>query len=74
MKAKWVPALRERGLRGVCGAEPQVSESINSTERKADTMKTYLLKTSPAVEPKAGRPAVVRPLARQASFRAARRN
>jgi hypothetical protein len=30
-----------------CRAEPQVSERINANERKADTMKTYLLKTAP---------------------------
>ena len=51
MKVKVVPALRERGLRRECGAGPQVSETINSMERKADTMKTYLLRAPKAVEP-----------------------
>jgi transposase len=54
MKVEVVPALRsKRGLRRGCGAEPQASESINSMERKADTMKTYLLKNAVTVEPKA---------------------
>ena len=51
MKARKVSVLRERGGRRVCGAEPQVSERINSIERKADTMKTYLLRTPNTVEP-----------------------
>ena len=46
-----MPALRERGLRRGCDAGPQVSETINSVERKADTMKTYLLRALKAVEP-----------------------
>jgi transposase len=53
MKVKLVPALRKRGLHREGGAEPQVSEWINSNERKADTMKTYLLKIPASVEPKA---------------------
>ena len=59
MEAKAVPALRsKRGLRPARRvAEPQVVGVAPQTtkEKKADTMKTYLLKTSPAVEPKAGR-------------------
>ena len=53
MKAKKVSALRERGLRPDVGreTEPQVSESINSIERKTDTMKTYLLRDPNTVEP-----------------------
>ena len=53
---KVVPALRsKRGLHLVNGAEPQVVGLAPQTtrERKADTMKTYLLKTTPAVESKA---------------------
>ena len=54
MKGKVVPALRERGLRRVCGAEPQRCEpQFKPAQRKADTMKTYLLKNTPAVESKA---------------------
>jgi len=58
MKVKVVPALRERGLRRECGAEPQGCEpqseqQFKQHERKADTMKTYLLKTPATVEPKA---------------------
>jgi len=57
MKANVVPALQsKRGLRPVRRVdEPQVvGLSPQATkEKKADTMKTYLLKTSPAVEPKA---------------------
>src|SRR5437667_129882 len=49
-----VSALRERGLRSdACRkAEPQVWLWINSNqEREADTMKTYILRDSHAVEP-----------------------
>ena len=57
MKAKLVPALRsKRGLRRSNGAEPQVvglAPQTSNEERKADTMKTYLLKASASVEPKA---------------------
>jgi len=56
MKAKLVPALRStRGLHRGSGAEPPVVGLAPQTkkEKKADTMKTYLRKTSPAVEPKA---------------------
>src|SRR5437867_6808715 len=64
MKAEVVPALRERGLHHPCGAEPQADgdtigrhhlnnreSPINSMERKADTMKTYILRDSDVVEP-----------------------
>jgi transposase len=64
MKARKVSALRERGLRRVCGAEPQVDGDtigrhhlnnretpINSIERKTDTMKTYILRDPNSVEP-----------------------
>ena len=53
MKAIKMSALRERGLRpDMCrGVEPQVSEFINSIERKADTMKTYIRRDPNAVEP-----------------------
>ena len=51
MKVKVVPAFPERGLRRECGAEPQVSETINSVERNTDTTKTYLLRAPKAVEP-----------------------
>jgi len=46
MKVKWVPALRERGLRRGCVAEPRVLGLAlrTSNERKTDTMKTYLLR------------------------------
>ena len=57
MKAKEVPALRsKRGLHRASGAEPPWVGLAPQTmkEKKADTMKTYLLKTSPTVEPKAG--------------------
>jgi len=57
MKAKEVPALRsKRGLHRVSGAEPQLVGLAPQTmkEKKADTMKTYPLKNTPAVEPKAG--------------------
>jgi hypothetical protein len=56
MKAKEVPALRsKRGLHRASGAEPQLVGLAPQTmkEKKADTMKTYLLKTSATVEPKA---------------------
>ena len=58
MKGKVVPALwSKRGLHRGSGAEPQVVGLAPQTtqEKKADTMKTYLLKASPAVEPKARR-------------------
>ena len=53
MKAKAVPALRsKRGLRRVSGAEPQVVGLTPQTtkKRKADTMKTYILRDPKAVE------------------------
>jgi hypothetical protein len=56
MKVKKLPALRgKRGLHRVSGAEPQVVGLALQTmkEKKADTMKTYLLKNTNAVEPKA---------------------
>src|SRR5687767_2965 len=58
MKAGEVSALREGGLRRACGAEPPGCEPprkcpFKQQERKADTMKTYLLKTPAIVEPKA---------------------
>src|SRR5688572_29911709 len=53
MKRVKVSALRERGLHCLCSAEPQVSESINSIERKADTMKTYILRPFPPVDAQA---------------------
>ena len=61
MKAKQVPALRcKRGLRPARrGAEPQVVGLTPQTtmKRTADTMKTYILKPYPAVEPeKSARP------------------
>jgi hypothetical protein len=57
MKGKQVSALRERGLRRRCGAEPQRCEpqfkgQFKQPERKTDTMKTYLLKNACTVEPK----------------------
>jgi hypothetical protein len=58
MKRKVAPALRsKRGLHRASGAEPAWMGLAPQTmkEKKADTMKTYLLKTSRAVEPKAGR-------------------
>ena len=53
MKRVKVLVLRERGLRpDVCRcAEPQMSECINSIEWKTNTMKTYILKPFPTVEP-----------------------
>jgi hypothetical protein len=56
MKAKGVPALRsKRGLHRGSGAEPLWVGLApqNTQEKKADTMKTYLLKISIAVEAKA---------------------
>src|SRR6185436_3911930 len=66
MKGKVVPALRsKRGLRRGCGAEPpgcepQCEQQFRQHERKADTMKTYLLKNASVVEPKAA-PKTARP-------------
>src|SRR6187401_1985396 len=54
MIAKAVSALRsKRGLRRVCGAEPQVVGLTPQTtpERRANTMKTYLLRHANPVEP-----------------------
>lgn len=52
MKGKVVSAFRKRGLHlAERDAEPQVSESNNSMERKTDTMKTYILRESKAVQP-----------------------
>jgi len=43
-------------------AEPQVSESINSMEKKTETMKTYILRDLKAVEPqKTAHPARFQP-------------
>src|SRR2546427_365537 len=53
MKRVKVSAFRERGLRpDECReAEPQVWSIKNSNfERKADTMKTYILRNSPTVD------------------------
>ena len=53
MKAKAVSALRsKRGLRRVSGAEPQVVGLApqTTTERRANTMKTYLLRDPQTVE------------------------
>lgn len=63
MKGEAVSAFRERGLHlAVRDAEPQVSESINSSERKTDTMKTYILRDLKAVEPqKTARPSRSKP-------------
>ena len=48
---KKVSAFRERGLRGECRAEPQVWSIKNTNhERKADTMKTYILGKYNSVE------------------------
>ena len=54
MKGKVVPALwSKHGLRRGNGAEPQVVGLApqSSNERKADTMKTYLLRGPKPVEP-----------------------
>src|SRR4051794_21480801 len=52
MKGEVVSAFQERGLHlAVRDAEPQVSESNNSMERKTDTMKTYILREPKAVQP-----------------------
>src|ERR1035437_1387609 len=54
MKANTVSALRsKRGLHRVNGAEPQVVGLTPQTtdNRKANTMKTYILRPSPPVEP-----------------------
>src|SRR5215204_816028 len=52
MKGEAVSAFPECGL-DLAGrdAEPQVSESNNSMERKTDTMKTYILRDLKTVEP-----------------------
>ena len=53
MKVKLVPALRsKRGLRRVSGAEPQVVGLTPQTteQRKADTIKIYILRDPKAVE------------------------
>ena len=55
MKAKVVPALRsKRGLRRASAAEPQVvgiTPQTSGNQKKADTMKTYILRTPKTVEP-----------------------
>src|ERR1017187_6193546 len=54
MKANRVSALRsKRGLHRVNGAEPQVVGRTPQTtdNRKANTMKTYILRPSTPVEP-----------------------
>ena len=52
MKARKVSALRKRGLRCVCSAEPEVRLVMTSNQkRKADTMKTYILRAHNTVEP-----------------------
>src|SRR5262245_60309626 len=53
MKRVKVSALLERGLRsGECrSGQPQVNEPSNSIERKADTMKTYILRDPNSVQP-----------------------
>jgi len=63
MEGLRVSAFRERGLRaGVSrSAEPPWLVVKLKPERKADTMKTYLLKTSPLVETKARRTAGRKP-------------
>src|SRR5215831_8353244 len=50
MKRAKVSALRERGLHRVCGAEPQCLVVNSNSERKADTMKTYILRPINPVE------------------------
>ena len=63
MKRVEVSALRERGLHRAGGAEPQADgdtigrhhlnnreSPINSMERKADTVKTYILRDPDVVE------------------------
>jgi len=70
MKGEVVSAFRERGLHlGVRDAEPQVSESINSIERKTDTMKSYILRELKAVQPqKSARPSRSKPAGRPAAM------
>src|SRR5436190_17926809 len=52
MKRVEVSAFRERGLRCLSSAEPQVWSNKNANEeRKADTMKTYILGKFETVEP-----------------------
>src|SRR5260221_10012559 len=55
MKAKGVSALRsERGLRRVSGAEPPVvgrAPQTTRNDRRANTMKTYILRDLKSVEP-----------------------
>src|SRR5215510_11681395 len=52
MKRAKVSALRERGLHCVCSAEPQCCEPKfkQPIERKADTMKSYILRPFPPVD------------------------
>jgi len=70
MKGEVVSAFRERGLHlAVRDAEPQVSESINSMERKTDTMKSYILREPKAVQPqKSARPSRSEPGGEPALF------
>jgi hypothetical protein len=59
MKVIKVSALRERGLRPAGrDAEPQVVGLAPQTtnERKADTMKTYILRENKSVEPQKSTP------------------
>jgi len=53
MKRAKVSALRERGVRRLCDAEPQCCEPKfkQPIERKADTIKTYVLRPFHPVEP-----------------------
>jgi hypothetical protein len=56
MKASKVAFLLERGLRRVCGPDPQGCEpQFKQHERKTDAIKTYLLKNSATVEHKPAR-------------------
>jgi hypothetical protein len=54
MKARKVFAVRERGWRSdrCPGAEPQRLMPNSNIERKANTMKTYILRDPHTVEPK----------------------
>src|SRR5262245_6688840 len=53
MKAVKVSALRERGLRRECGAEPRCCEPQfkQPIERKTDSMKSYILRDPNSVQP-----------------------